>query len=93
MNWYPSGAEALELARPYRRTDPALGMWNAACPLVPCDEILESEATAALMNADFVNIKVVAKNRPDLDRLYQLARQLLTRRGGVHTDDVARCHR
>ena len=45
-------------------------------------ESFESEATAALMNAHFVNIKVDREERPDLDRLYQLAHQLLTRRGG-----------
>ena len=34
------------------------------------------------MNELFVNIKVDREERPDLDRIYQLAHQLLTRRGG-----------
>jgi uncharacterized protein YyaL (SSP411 family) len=45
-------------------------------------ESFEDEATAALMNARFVNIKADREERPDLDRLYQLAHQMLTRRGG-----------
>jgi uncharacterized protein YyaL (SSP411 family) len=34
------------------------------------------------MNALYVNIKVDREERPDLDKLYQLAHQLLSRRGG-----------
>ena len=34
------------------------------------------------MNAGFVNIKVDREQRPDLDRLYQLATQLMTGNGG-----------
>ena len=38
--------------------------------------------TAALMNRLFVNIKVDREERPDLDRIYQLAHQMLARRAG-----------
>jgi len=34
------------------------------------------------MNQRFINIKVDREERPDLDRLYQLAQQMLTGRGG-----------
>ena len=34
------------------------------------------------MNELYVNIKVDREERPDLDRLYQLAQQMLTGRGG-----------
>jgi uncharacterized protein YyaL (SSP411 family) len=34
------------------------------------------------MNERYVNIKVDREERPDLDRLYQLAQQMLTGRGG-----------
>jgi hypothetical protein len=45
-------------------------------------ESFEDEATAALMNEHFVNIKVDREERPDIDRIYQTAQQLLTRRTG-----------
>ena len=45
-------------------------------------ESFEDPATAALMNRLFVNIKVDREERPDLDRIYQLAQQLLTQHAG-----------
>src|SRR3970040_490545 len=42
----------------------------------------EDAETAALMNALFVNIKVDREERPDLDRIYQLAQQMFTGRAG-----------
>ena len=83
VDWYPWGTEALALAQ--RSGKPILlSIGYTACHWchVMAHESFESEATAALMNANFVNIKVDREERPDLDRLYQLAHQLLTRRGG-----------
>ena len=45
-------------------------------------ESFEDEATARVMNDLFINIKVDREERPDLDKIYQLAHQALTRRGG-----------
>ena len=45
-------------------------------------ESFEDEPTAALMNELFVNVKVDREERPDLDRIYQTAHQMLTQRGG-----------
>jgi uncharacterized protein YyaL (SSP411 family) len=45
-------------------------------------ESFEDPETAALMNALFVNIKVDREERPDLDKVYQTAHQLLARRPG-----------
>ncbi len=45
-------------------------------------ESFEDEATAEVMNRLFVNVKIDREERPDLDKVYQLAHQLLTRRGG-----------
>src|SRR5258706_73282 len=83
VNWYPWGEAALALARSERRPI-LLSIGYAACHWchVMAHESFEDEATAALMNARFVNIKVDREERPDLDRLYQLAHQMLTRRGG-----------
>ena len=83
VDWYPWGEQALALARRERRPI-LLSIGYAACHWchVMAHESFEDAATAALMNARFVNIKVDREERPDLDRLYQLAHQMLARRGG-----------
>ena len=83
VDWFPWGAEALALARREQRPI-LLSIGYAACHWchVMAHESFEDGATAALMNARFVNIKVDREERPDLDRLYQLAHQALTGRGG-----------
>jgi len=45
-------------------------------------ESFEDEATAALMNERFVNIKVDREERPDLDQIYMMAVQGMTGHGG-----------
>ncbi len=45
-------------------------------------ESFEDEATAQVMNDLFINIKVDREERPDLDKIYQTAFQLLHRRAG-----------
>ncbi len=45
-------------------------------------ESFEDAATARVMNALYVNIKVDREERPDIDKVYQLAHQALARRGG-----------
>jgi uncharacterized protein YyaL (SSP411 family) len=45
-------------------------------------ESFENEEIAALMNDNFVNIKVDREERPDLDEIYMNAVQILTGRGG-----------
>ena len=83
VDWYPWGEEALELARRTGRPI-LLSIGYAACHWchVMAHESFEDPATAALMNELFVNIKVDREERPDLDRIYQLAHQMLTGRGG-----------
>jgi uncharacterized protein YyaL (SSP411 family) len=83
VDWYPWGPEALERAR--REGKPILlSIGYAACHWchVMAHESFEDPATAALMNELFINIKVDREERPDLDRLYQLAQQMLNGRGG-----------
>ena len=83
VNWHPWNGEALETAR--RENKPILlSIGYSACHWchVMAHESFEDEATAALMNAHFVNIKVDREERPDLDKIYQTAQQLLTRRTG-----------
>ena len=83
VDWHPWGREALERARRERKPI-LLSVGYAACHWchVMAHESFEDRATAAAMNELFVNIKVDREERPDLDRLYQLAQQMLTGRSG-----------
>src|SRR3546814_6221063 len=45
-------------------------------------ESFEDEATAAVMNQHFVNVKVDREERPDVDAVYMEAVQAMTGRGG-----------
>jgi uncharacterized protein YyaL (SSP411 family) len=83
VHWYPWGEAALERAR-LERKPILLSIGYAACHWchVMAHESFEDPAIAALMNQLYVNIKVDREERPDLDRLYQLAQQMLTGRGG-----------
>jgi uncharacterized protein len=83
VNWYPWGPEAL--ARAKREDKPILlSIGYSACHWchVMAHESFEDEATAALMNEHFINIKVDREERPDLDKIYQTAQHLLSRRSG-----------
>jgi uncharacterized protein len=83
VEWYPWGSEALERARRERKPI-HLSIGYAACHWchVMAHESFEDEATARLLNENFVNIKVDREERPDIDRIYQIAQQMLTQRGG-----------
>jgi uncharacterized protein YyaL (SSP411 family) len=83
VDWYPWGNEALELARRLDRPI-LLSIGYSACHWchVMAHESFEDPTTARLMNDLFVNIKVDREERPDLDRIYQVAQQMLTQRGG-----------
>jgi hypothetical protein len=83
VDWLPWGVEALARAR--REHKPILlSIGYAACHWchVMAHESFEDPATAQLMNELFVNIKVDREERPDIDRIYQLAQQMLTGRSG-----------
>jgi len=49
---------------------------------VMAHESFEDPAIAAVMNENFVNIKVDREERPDIDQIYQLAQAMLTGRNG-----------
>jgi uncharacterized protein YyaL (SSP411 family) len=83
VDWYPWGEAALERAR--REDKPILlSIGYSACHWchVMAHESFEDAASAAVMNELFVNIKVDREERPDLDKIYQLAQQMLTQRAG-----------
>ncbi|HZR93059.1 MAG TPA: thioredoxin domain-containing protein [Gaiellaceae bacterium] len=83
VDWYPWGEEALARARDEDRPI-LLSIGYAACHWchVMAHESFEDEATAAVMNEQFVNVKVDREERPDLDALYMEAVVALTGHGG-----------
>ena len=83
VEWYPWGEEALEKSR--KEDKPILlSIGYAACHWchVMERESFEDEATAALMNQYFINIKVDREERPDIDHIYMDAVQAMTGSGG-----------
>jgi uncharacterized protein YyaL (SSP411 family) len=83
VDWYPWGDEAFALAR--EQDKPVLlSIGYSACHWchVMAHESFEDDATAEVMNELFVNIKVDREERPDVDKIYQTAQQLLTQRTG-----------
>ncbi|GAA0722229.1 thioredoxin domain-containing protein [Dokdonella soli] len=83
VDWWPWGEEALAAARAQNKPI-LLSIGYAACHWchVMAHESFEDEATARVMNTRYVNIKVDREERPDIDKVYQLAHQALARRGG-----------
>ena len=83
VDWYPWGDEAFEFARGQGKPV-LLSIGYSACHWchVMAHESFEDTATAEVMNELFVNIKVDREERPDVDKIYQTAQQLLTQRTG-----------
>src|SRR5271168_2335861 len=83
VDWYPWGEAAL--ARAKQEDKPILlSIGYSACHWchVMAHESFEDQGTAAVMNALFVSIKVDREERPDLDKIYQVAQQMLTHGSG-----------
>ena len=83
VDWYPWGDEAFELARESGKPI-LLSIGYSACHWchVMAHESFEDDATAQLMNEMFINVKVDREERPDVDKIYQTAHQLITQRAG-----------
>jgi hypothetical protein len=83
VDWYPWGPEALARAQAEDRPI-LLSIGYSACHWchVMERESFEDEGIAALMNREFVNIKVDREERPDLDQIYQGVVQILGPQGG-----------
>src|ERR1700737_4801226 len=83
VDWYPWGEEAFAKAR--RENKPIfLSVGYSTCHWchVMAHESFENEATSAIMNREFVNIKVDREERPDVDRVYMTFVQATTGGGG-----------
>lgn len=83
VDWYPWGEEALSKARTEKKPI-FLSIGYAACHWCHRmeEESFEDPETAALMNENFVNIKVDREERPDLDSIYMQATTAMTGSGG-----------
>jgi uncharacterized protein len=83
VDWYPWGAEALARARAENKPI-LLSIGYSSCHWchVMARESFADENVARVMNEHFVNVKVDREERPDLDRIYQIAHQLLTQNTG-----------
>ena len=83
VDWYAWGEEALQAAREQDKPI-LLSIGYSACHWchVMAHESFEDAEVAAVMNRHFINIKVDREERPDLDQIYQLAHQMLSRRSG-----------
>ena len=83
VDWLPWGDEALAKARAEDKPV-LLSVGYSSCHWchVMAHESFEDADTAEVMNRHFINIKVDREERPDLDRIYQLALQMITQRSG-----------
>ncbi|MBA2280690.1 MAG: thioredoxin domain-containing protein, partial [Acidimicrobiia bacterium] len=83
VDWWAWGDDAFDEAR--RRDVPVLlSVGYSACHWchVMAHESFEDEATAAVMNDLFVNVKVDREQRPDVDAVYMEATQAMMGHGG-----------
>ena len=83
VHWYPWGEEALSIAK--AQDKPILiSIGYSSCHWchVMERESFENEATAAIMNEHFINIKIDREERPDLDHIYMDAVQAMAGNGG-----------
>ncbi|MDX2318264.1 MAG: thioredoxin domain-containing protein, partial [Hyphomicrobiaceae bacterium] len=83
VHWRPWGQAALDEAKAANKPI-LLSVGYAACHWchVMAHESFEDEATAAVMNDLFVNIKVDREERPDVDAIYMAALHQLGEQGG-----------
>ena len=83
VDWYAWGSEAFEAAREKQRPI-FLSVGYSTCYWCHVMErqCFENPAIAEEMNQRFISIKVDREERPDVDQLYMMAVQMLTRQGG-----------
>lgn len=83
VDWYPWGEEAFEKARRENKLI-FLSIGYSTCHWchVMERESFENPEVAALLNADYVPVKVDREERPDVDHIYMNAIQAITGSGG-----------
>ena len=83
VDWYEWGEEALTKAKTENKPL-IISIGYAACHWchVMAHESFSDEGIAGIMNTHFVCIKIDREERPDIDRIYMEAAQLISGRGG-----------
>ena len=83
VDWYPWGDEAVALAKNENKII-FLSVGYSTCYWCHVMErkVFSNPEIAAMMNKNFINIKIDREERPDLDEIYMTATQLLVQRGG-----------
>jgi uncharacterized protein len=81
--WYPWGREPIERAR-LENKPIFLSIGYSTCYWchVMEREVFQNLSIASQLNRNFINIKVDREERPDIDELYMVARQVMTHEGG-----------
>ncbi|MFD2553270.1 thioredoxin domain-containing protein [Sphingobacterium tabacisoli] len=83
VHWMPWGEEALTKAKQENKLI-IISIGYSACHWchVMERESFENEAIAQTMNKFYVSIKIDREERPDIDQIYMIAVQLMTKSGG-----------
>ncbi len=90
VNWQPWSTKALAAAKAQNKLI-IISVGYAACHWchVMEHESFEDPEVAALMNTNYINIKVDREERPDIDQVYMNAVQLMTGSGGWPLNVIA----
>lgn len=86
VDWYPWGEEAFSKAKAENKPV-FLSIGYSTCHWchVMAHESFEDEQTAAILNENFISVKVDKEERPDLDSIYMQVCQAFTGSGGWPT--------
>jgi len=83
VDWYPWGEEAFAKARKENKLMfISIGYSSCHWCHVMEQEVFENKQAAEYLNQNYVCVKVDREERPDIDNVYMLAVQLMTRTGG-----------
>ena len=83
VDWYPWGDEAFAAAADADKpVFVSIGYSTCHWCHVMEHESFEDEATAAVLNEHFINVKIDREERPDVDRIYMSVVQAVTGSGG-----------
>ena len=90
VNWFPWSQRYLNQAQEEGKLL-LISIGYASCHWchVMEHECFEDEEVAALMNANYINIKVDREERPDVDQVYMNALQLISGQGGWPLNMIA----
>ena len=90
VNWKAWNSETLALAKKENKLL-IISVGYSACHWchVMEEESFENDSIAKIMNANFISIKIDREERPDVDKVYMNAVQLMTGSGGWPLNCIA----